>query len=923
MAIIDLRAVRQAYDMRAQEVQGVVVGSAALAVVCMSQAGVIGGLVWYACAMGALLAERMIYQCVMEEEKTSRAAEWLIGAGSGGVTIAYMAAGVIMTLDGRPWQVVGGVSMTFICLMNSGHFRKISPRVGMMTRAPIVAVALATPLLGLFAGSADSWLGPLLMVGLSALGMALVIRHIGSKEQTEAQLAAALAATRSQEYLVRLVLEQEQRTITMMDRDMSLLMVNRNWAASIGVEPEAVIGKSFYDVVPDTPEHWREAHRRAFAGEHVRNERDLIVQDDKSRCWRWEVMPWRDAKGEIGGILTFGEEITQYYLAEREAEDATQILNLAMSAASAGVWRLDFARRTIWTSPEYVRIFGEVPSFRDFASAHPSWLLEEDYERYEAIIRTLSKPGARATIDHRLKTDDTHEIWVHSVMEAIADETGSVRWIVGMTHDVSERKAIEAGLLEATRQAERNLATKRSMFDSILRDLEGVAPTSDLAVAEGEPRDSRVDLAELFERFMRVLREIDLRDAALLEAVRALRSAREAADSANVAKSQFLANMSHELRTPLNAIIGFSEILAEDAAAKHDEAALADLVRIRNAGKSLLSLINSILDLSKIEAGAMDLAIAEYDPAATVREALDLISPVAEKKRITLKVVIASDLGRGVSDAFKLRQCLLNLLSNAAKFTNEGGLIALRAARRRESDGDWLVFEVADNGIGMAEAQMARLFQAFAQADPSITQNYGGTGLGLSITQRLAAMMGGEVAVKSALGEGSTFTLRVPATLWAAADDLVPTEAPADDGSALVLVIDDEPNALLLARRTLDRLGFRFVGTATAEEGLRMARERSPALIVVDIGLPDRSGWEVLQALRDDPATAKIPSIVVSISDDRARAMELGACQHLVKPVERDLFAAAIVRFARSDGRGSPQPARTQERAEPSRAEMG
>lgn len=238
------------------------------------------------------------------------------------------------------------------------------------------------------------------------------------------------------------------------------------------------------------------------------------------------------------------------------------------------------------------------------------------------------------------------------------------------------------------------------------------------------------------------------------------------AAAANEAKTQFLANMSHELRTPLNAIIGFGELIKEDAA---DAQTGEDAQRIISAARHLLSLINDILDLSKVDAGRVDLEQVDFDAATLARETADTLRPLAAKNGVDLQLSIAADIGRGMSDAFKLKQCLLNLGSNAVKFAPDGQ-VKLSARRETRTGRDWLVFEVSDTGVGMTEEQIARLFQAFSQADPSVTRRFGGTGLGLVITKGLAQLMGGDVTVVSAPNAGSTFTLGVPADLSANSD---------------------------------------------------------------------------------------------------------------------------------------------------------
>jgi CheY-like chemotaxis protein len=353
--------------------------------------------------------------------------------------------------------------------------------------------------------------------------------------------------------------------------------------------------------------------------------------------------------------------------------------------------------------------------------------------------------------------------------------------------------------------------------------------------------------------------------------------------------------MSHELRTPLNAVIGYSEILEEDLADAQQPAMAKDAARIHNAAHNLLALINEILDLAKIEAGKMEASVAEFDVRRTVKEAIEIVAPAADANDNLLDVRIDDAVALALTDEPKLRQCLLNLLSNACKFT-EHGRIGLRVS----AAGEFLSFVVSDTGIGMTEEQIGKLFQAFSQADSSTTRKYGGTGLGLAITKKMANLLGGDVTVTSEPGKGSVFTLTVRLKL---VNELEMPELGGD--GPLVLIIDDEAAARDIIKRALARLNFRTRSVGLGRHGLQTARAVKPALIVLDIRLPDLSGWLVLEALKAEPETANIPVIVLTIEDDRARALALGAVEHLLKPVDRDILTASAQRHALGIGRNA------------------
>jgi GAF domain-containing protein/CheY-like chemotaxis protein len=373
-------------------------------------------------------------------------------------------------------------------------------------------------------------------------------------------------------------------------------------------------------------------------------------------------------------------------------------------------------------------------------------------------------------------------------------------------------------------------------------------------------------------------------------------------EAADRHKSEFLANMSHELRTPLNAIIGYSEMLQEDAADLGAEQLTDDLKRINAAGKHLLELINAVLDLSKIEAGKMELYLESFDVAGLVKDIAAVIQPLAAKNANRLEVRCPDEIGAMRADLTKVRQALFNLLSNASKFTDRG-TISLAVARETSEAQEWMVFSVSDTGIGMTPEQLTRLFTAFSQADAATTRKYGGTGLGLALSRRLCRMMGGDVTVESEAGRGSTFTIRLPARVAEVSEEPVPTAVlvaePLLPGVGTVLVIDDEAAVRDLMQRFLGKEGFRVVAAAGGEEGLRRARELRPDAITLDVMMPGMDGWAVLSALKADPAVAEIPVIMLTIVDDRNLGYALGASDYLTKPIDRERLVTVLKQHRR------------------------
>lgn len=763
--------------------------------------------------------------------------------------------------------------------------------------APPALSLLGSPFMMAAMTQQPDWdLAAIAAVGGGAL-MAYVTLARMSAADAETALKEAIAQQDLSATMAKLVLDHGTLAAALIDLDGRIVAISEPMRRALRVKDDG-IGAKLDELIPWSPERWRDAFTRALAGECVRYDEDETKSAHGTFWYAWEARPWRAPNGDIRGVVAHGRNITSLVETRLAVAENEERLRVALAAGRSVVWDVDFKDQIVTWHGDPTQIYGGPFSFELFMSNSVDFLHDDDREPLRTYIKDVIA-GSERPIEHRVIRGDGEIGWVEVWARRVLGASGGVRKLIVLSKDVTERKNQEAAFIKTMHRAEAALRAKRALF----------AEFAPAAAAEVEAFDEgAVNLAEMYERLDSLLAEMDVRDEALAETIASLRVSREVADAANVAKSQFLANMSHELRTPLNAIIGYSEILKEEAEADGRESDIADLDRVLGSARQLLHLINGILDLSKIEAGRMEMSIADFDIAALINEATDTVRPSAEKNGNTLIVDVGAGVGEAITDAFKLNQCLLNLLANAAKFTQDGEIV-VRAARLVGGEEDMIEISVSDTGIGMSEEQMLRLFNAFMQADASTERRYGGTGLGLAITRRTMQLLGGDVRVVSAPNEGSTFTLRFPARLDADVPVLERIDASAAAGQGkerVVLLIDDEESARDLTGRSLTRLGFKVCGAATGKQGLAMARELKPSLVLLDINLPDMTGWDVL-AMLGSSSTADVPVIVHSIDDDRQRAIDAGACDLLVKPADRDVLAAAALRFARSDS--SPQPA--------------
>jgi len=426
----------------------------------------------------------------------------------------------------------------------------------------------------------------------------------------------------------------------------------------------------------------------------------------------------------------------------------------------------------------------------------------------------------------------------------------------------------------------------------ILGDIAKMSELAKTGDKEGN-EDASVELMSL--AFSRMSDEVG---ALITARTSEMETSRDEANEANAEKTRFFANMSHELRTPLNAILGYGEMLAEECEDLGYDDLLPDLKKITSAGSHLLSLINNILDISKIEAGRMELYLTSFDIENMIDTIKDVVGPLAADHDNGFKVNLQDPLGSMTQDETKIRQCLTNFLSNGFKFTSNG-TITLDVDAFIQDDVEMIRFAVSDTGEGMSEEGLSKVFREYEQAERSTSAKHGGTGLGLPITKKLSEMMGGDVLVTSVLGEGSVFTLYVPRECPQDYDEIAEGNAieKLEESEKVVVLIDDDVPMHDLIRRTLSKIGLRLVGATDSEKGMQIVREMKPKLLLLDVLMPGRDGWSILKECKSDPELSDMPVVMVSQLSQDVLAESLGADDYLTKPIDRGLFLETVTRL--------------------------
>ena len=699
-------------------------------------------------------------------------------------------------------------------------------------------------------------------------------------------------------------------------------------------------------------------------GKYETDESENRRSDGEIVWTAWRNKPILNADGSLKEILTIGIDITERRRIETEVERQRQLLENTLESLTHPFYVIDAEDFSIKVANSAARRLGRSGEATCHALTHrrdtPC-----DGSEHPCPMVTVKKTGQPTMVEHIHYDENNEPRYVEVHGYPIFDDNGKIIQMIEYSLDITARKEFEEQLQKSEERIRSMVSNMPGVvyrclmddnwtmlfisdeirklsgyppedflgenpvrtFASIMHpdDVGPVALNSQRAVELKKPytNDYRVidnngETRWVFARGQATYDEdgtplhldgtiFDVSDKKEMEF--ALEDAKDAAEAANRAKSAFLANMSHELRTPMNAIIGYSEMLAEEAEDDGLDAMIPDLEKINSAGKHLLALINDILDLSKIEAGRVDLYLERFDLAQMLQEAVATVSPLIAKNDNQLVSEFGDDLGQIRADLTKVRQALFNLLSNAAKFTS-GGTVTLTAERQRREDGDWILLSVTDTGIGIPADKLDHVFEEFSQADDSTTRNFGGTGLGLPISRRFCQMMGGDITIGSEPGKGSTFTIELPAAVdaleaaktMAGIDATEERQIPA--GTHPVLVIDDDPDSRDLLKRTLEGDGYVVATAASGDDGLRLAQELVPTLITLDVMMPGMDGWAVLQQLKADPVTAAIPVMMVTISGEKEMGSTLGAVEHLTKPVDRNTLRRLAAKYAAPDGGG-------------------
>ncbi|WP_192843165.1 response regulator [Aureimonas sp. AU12] len=786
---------------------------------------------------------------------------------------------------------------------------------------------------------------------LAAILSAAALAVLAFRRHLEGQRAASLLTS---------VLQNSPVGVGFVDKNLKIGRLNAAFVNAGGALGRTVrVGDSLPDLFPDERKRLDRMLDETMRRGTVHSDIELRTgEGDAEAIYLASFYPLRN-EGRAADTMGIGVVLinaTKRIRAERFLAQSEGRFRSLIEATSAIVWSAPSSGRFSGDQPGWAAFTGQKEEqFSDYGwtdAIHP-----DDRKRSSEAWTKAVASKSPYKVEHRVRRSDGE--WRDMLARAapIVGEDGAIREWIGTHTDVTDQKRTAAELGETNLQF-RAIADNIPQFAWIAQpngeihwynqrwfdytgktfaDMKGFGwqsvhhPDHITRVAEGlksrfaagEPWEDTFPLRGADGAYRWFLSQANpIRDengvivrwfgtntdvTSQRAAEQELAAAKEAAENANRAKSQFIANMSHELRTPLSAVIGYAEMLEEEVEDLGEKHLLADLKKIEGNARHLLSLINDVLDLSKIEAERMDTYAETFDLQTVMDEVASTVGSLVAKKNNRLTVEHDGQLGSVHTDQVKLRQCLINLLSNASKFTEEGE-ITMRARRTSDDGRDWISFEVSDSGIGMSQEQVGRLFERFAQADSSTTRKFGGTGLGLAITRAFCRLLGGDIGVRSTEGQGTTFTIRIPAQISDTPDEdaapapELPVEASERHASAgLVLAIDDDPHARELVVRFLTKEGFAVRTAADGLSGLEMARLLRPDVILLDVTMPKMDGWTVLTELKADPELAGIPVVMITILDEHSLGYALGASDYLLKPVEWNRLKSVMTRYRTPD----------------------
>jgi PAS domain S-box-containing protein len=750
------------------------------------------------------------------------------------------------------------------------------------------------------------------------------------EEQAARQAAEAVEQRmRASEERLRLFVEHTPAAVAVLDREMRYLLVSERRLRDYGLEGQDLIGRNYYEVFPDVPERWKEVHRRCLAGATERCEEDRFIRPDGQEVWlHWEICPWRDPQGEIGGIIIFSEVITDRRRAEEHLRSSEQLFRTLTDHAPVGIFQTDDAGNCLFVNDKWCALSGLTPN-----QAHgPGWTVALHPDDRERVFRewcAAAETGKDFSSEYRFRTPGGAVSWLQGSALALRDDAGTITGHIGTITDITDRKRAEDGRRAAEAQLYLVTDTMAAPVTRCDRDLtyrwvsKPYADWLGLPVDEivGQPirdvlgTDAFASLRPYFERVLsgQVVRYEEQVSypgvgprwihavysptfdsegvpdgwVAVVLDIDDRKRAEEALKEADRLKDEYVAMLAHELRNPLAPIRNALHIMKQPGVGEttiHQVREMAERQVLHMA-----RLLEDLLDVSRISRGRIDLRREAVDVTAVIARTVEAVRPLTQERRHEITITHPALPLRIDADPARLEQILTNLLNNAAKYTDPGGHIWLTAERK----GTEVVLHVRDTGIGIAPGMLPKIFDLFVQAERRVDRAQGGVGIGLTLVKRLVEMHGGSVqALSAGLGRGSEFIVRLPAVAEAA-DGQEVGKSDAEEASAppqrRILVVDDNRDAAdslaLLLRLAGQDVRLAYDGPSALAE----AREFRAELVFLDIGMPGMDGYEVAKRLRQQAGSED--AVLVAItgwgqSEDRRRAEDAGFDGHLVKPAK-------------------------------------